>query len=740
MRYLLALLVFATSLFAHAAVEGELLEPEQAFRFSARVADANTLEVRFQIADGYYMYRDKFQFSVTPAGVTFGTPQLPPGKIKQDEFFGRVETFRKDVVISLPLTRATPDAQTVTLKVTSQGCADAGVCYTPQEQFAKLALPAATPAASQTGGLLGGLAQLGADIGGNDDEFLPPEKAFTVNVAVRDANTLVADFKPEPTYYLYRDKIGLVVKGAPGVEVEKITLPPGEDKDDPIFGKTQVYHNAVQAIVTLKRAANAPQAFEVVAKYQGCSEKGVCYPPLEKSFSINLAQAAAATSPAAGADAAPQDEDSRVAALFEAGNLWPIVLAFFGFGLLLSFTPCVFPMIPILSGIIIGQGDSLTKSRAFVLSLAYVLGMALTYAVAGIAAGLSGTLLSAALQNPWVLGVFAAVFVALAFSMFGFYDIQLPSFIQSKFSDASNKVKGGSVPGVFIMGALSAVIVGPCVAAPLAGALLYIGQTHNVVLGGAALFAMALGMGVPLLLVGLSAGTLLPRAGGWMDAVKGFFGVLLLAVAIYLISPVIPSYISMGLWAALLIISAIYLRPLDSLPPEASGFRRFWKGVGVIALVWGVAILIGMLAGNRDILQPLKFPRSAGVAAPGAAVDEAALPFVRVNNVAELDQKLKDHAGHYVMLDFYADWCISCKELERFTFTDPAVRKKLSGIVLLKADVTANNTDDKALLKRFKLFGPPGIIFFDKNGNEAGRVIGFQKPEKFLASLNRAMP
>lgn len=739
MPYLLALFLFAISFVAHAAPEDELLEPDQAFRFSAAVVDPATLEVRFKIANGYYMYRDKFKFAIAPAGVTLGTPQIPPGKIKQDEFFGRVETFRDEVVIKLPVQRGNPAPQEVTLSVTSQGCADLGVCYTPQEQVAKLKLPAAAsaPAASAP---LGGLADLGAAIGGNDDEFLPPEQAFTVTVQARDANTLIVDFKPEPTYYLYRDKLGLVVK-TPGVSVAKITLPPGEVKDDPTFGKTEVYHNAVQALVTLKHDGAAPASIDVIAKYQGCSDKGICYPPLEKLMTVSLAGGAASSADAAPTSAEPVDDESRIAALFREGNFWPIVLAFFVAGLLLSFTPCVFPMIPILSGIIVGQGTSLTKSRAFVLSLAYVLGMAVTYAIAGVLAGLSGTLLSAALQNPWVLGTFAAVFVALAFSMFGFYDLQLPSFIQSKFSDASNKVKGGSVPGVFIMGALSAVIVGPCVAAPLAGALLYIGQTHNVVLGGSALFAMAIGMGVPLLLVGVSAGTLLPRAGGWMDAVKAFFGVLLLAVAIWLITPVIPDYVMMGLWAALLIISAMYLRPLDSLPPDASGFKRFWKGIGVIALAWGLALLIGMLAGNRDVLQPLKFPRAAvsgSAATPGA--EEAGLPFVKVRSVAELEQKLKDHAGQYVMLDFYADWCISCKELERFTFSDPAVRQKLSGVVLLKADVTANNAEDKALLKRFGLFGPPGIIFFDKQGQESGRVIGFQKPEKFLASLNRAMP
>ena len=391
-------------------------------------------------------------------------------------------------------------------------------------------------------------------------------------------------------------------------------------------------------------------------------------------------------------------------------------------------------MIPILSGIIVGQGASLTKTRGFFLSLAYVLGMAITYAAAGVAAGLSGTLISAALQNPWVLGGFALVFVALAFSMFGFYELQLPNSVQSKFSDASNKVKGGSLFGVFIMGALSAVIVGPCVAAPLAGALLYIGQTGNVWLGGGALFAMAMGMGVPLLLVGLSAGALLPRAGGWMSAVKSFFGVLLLGVAIWLISPVISALVHMLLWAALLIISAIYLHAIDPLPTTASGFARFWKGVGVILLAGGLALLIGALGGNRDILQPLAGFKSSG----GGAAAVAHLNFERVKSVAALEERIKQANGKYVMLDFYADWCISCKELERFTFSDARVQAKLKDVVLLQADVTANNADDAALLKKFGIFGPPGIIFFDKSGNEirAARVVGEQSADKFLQGLN----
>jgi thiol:disulfide interchange protein DsbD len=353
---------------------------------------------------------------------------------------------------------------------------------------------------------------------------------------------------------------------------------------------------------------------------------------------------------------------------------------------------------------------------------------------------MSGTLLSSALQNPWVLGGFALVFVALAFSMFGFYSLQMPSFIQSRFTEASNRVGSGGTAGIFAMGALSAVIVGPCVAAPLAGALLYISQTGDMVLGGSALFSLALGMGAPLLLVGVSAGALLPRAGGWMEAVKSFFGVLLLGMAIWLVSPVISAAVHMLLWAGLLIVSAMYLRAIDPLPHPASGFAKFWKGVGVVALIVGVALLIGVLSGSRDMLQPLSGLRAEGAEAKAAGME--ALRFERVKNVAELESRLKQANGKVVMLDFYADWCISCKEFDRFTFSDAKVRAKLRDVVLLQVDVTANSEDDKALLKKFGLFGPPGIIFFDKSGKELSdaRVIGYEPPEKFIVSLDAIIP
>jgi thiol:disulfide interchange protein DsbD len=425
-------------------------------------------------------------------------------------------------------------------------------------------------------------------------------------------------------------------------------------------------------------------------------------------------------------------DEARFQDALQSGSLLLMLAVFFGAGILLAFTPCVLPMIPILSGIIIGEGRAVAKAHAFALSLTYVLGMALTYTAIGILAALSGTLLSAALQNPWVLGAFAAVFVALAASMFGFYDLQLPAVFHSKVAAASQRLRGGEITGVALMGVLSAAIVSPCVAAPLAGALLYISQTRDVVLGGAALFSLALGMGVPLIAVGVTEGALLPKSGHWMKAVKKFFGFMLLGLAIWIVAPVIPLATYMLAWAALLIIGAMYLHALDPLPEGASGYARFWKGVGVIALLAGAALVVGVLSGSRDVLQPLAGLR---VVESSAAPAEA-LRFERIGTVAELDARLKT-VSQPVMLDFYADWCVSCKEMERFTFSDPKVRAALAQMVLLQVDVTKNTSEDQALLKRYRLFGPPGIIFFDGAGREIPglRVIGFQPADKFLQSL-----
>lgn len=562
-----------------------------------------------------------------------------------------------------------------------------------------------------------------------NDGFLEPEQAFKLSMQARDAQTLLADFEVAPGYYLYRERIFFKLKDTSLSSIASVELPKGEMKHDASFGDMEVYHQSFQAVVRLKHPGPPPAGITLRASYQGCSEKGLCYAPIHKTFDIALD---ATSSPSI--TQAPPGESDQIRRLLGGGKLWLIAVGFFGFGLLLSFTPCVFPMIPILSGIIVGRGEHPSRAHAFNLSLAYTLGMAVAYALAGIAAGLSGHLVSAALQNPWALGTGALIFVLLALSMFGLYELRLPSTLETRVAEATNRIKGGRFLGVFVMGALSALIVSPCVAAPLAGALLYIGQTHDVVLGGVALFTMALGMGAPLLAVGLSAGALLPKAGAWMNVIRNFFGVLMLGMAIWLISPVIAVAVQMGLWAALLIVSAIYLRALDALPLHAGNASRLGKGVGVIALVAGIALLAGAFAGSRDPLKPL-----AGLfAGANQGKAESALPFKRVKNVAELDAAVQGARGKHVMLDFYADWCVSCKEYERYTFADPRVRKSLDGTLLLQADVTENTAEDAALLARFALFGPPGIVFFDRSGQEIAplKVVGYQDAERFLVTLN----
>jgi thiol:disulfide interchange protein DsbD len=567
--------------------------------------------------------------------------------------------------------------------------------------------------------------------GSKKPTFLPAEQAFGLSVEVCDKNVLLANFKVTPGYYLYRDKLIFSLEGNKA-KIARIELPKGDTKNDPNFGQIEVYHQSFQAKIVLEHA-DLTRPLTLNASYQGCSDKGLCYPPIEKQIVVELAQFVC-NSPAPAVTSSPENENTQIAKVFKQGSFWLIITFFFGAGLLLSLTPCVFPMIPILSGIIVGRGHKITHMHAFILSLAYVLGMAITYAVAGVAAGYSGNLLSNALQTPWVLGSFAALFVVLSLAMFGLYELQLPTALQSKLSETSNKLHGGHLSGVFGMGALSAIIMGPCVAAPLAGALLYISQTHDAVLGGVALFVLALGMGVPLLIIGTSAGAILPKAGAWMEAIKRSFGILMLAMAIWIIAPVIPVNAQMLLWAALLIFMAIYLHALDPLPHSAHGVSKFGKGVGILALLLGVAYLIGALSGARDILRPLgNIVRST--------VEPLSAPrFERVKSAAELDVRIAQANGKTVILDFYADWCVSCKEMERFTFSDAKVQAKLKDAVLLQADVTANSEDDKALLQRFQLFGPPATLFFDRQGKEQGnfRVTGYQDAPQFLQSLKNA--
>jgi len=576
-----------------------------------------------------------------------------------------------------------------------------------------------------------------------EDEFLSPDAAFALDIVQADGQ-INADFKIAPGYYLYKERIKFVL--SPDRDHE-IKLPAGDIKNDPNFGKMEVYHHDFTGNIILKGSDNT--AVNIKATYQGCSEKGLCYAPQHKTFSINLQ--AVDSSDKTGGSKVPaasnagssanntniSDNDSQAANLLKSGKWWLIILGFFTAGLLLSFTPCVFPMIPILSSIIIGKNAHVTRLHAFNLSLAYTFGMCLTYTLAGIAAGLSGQMLSAALQTPWALGFGALVFTVLALSMFGFYELKLPSNLENGLMSVSRRIRGGKFFSDFLMGILSALIISPCVAAPLAGALLYISKTSDVVLGGVALFSLSLGMGAPLLLIGASAGTLLPKVGSWMNAVRNLFGVLMLGVALWLITPIIPVSLQLALWAALLIVPAIFMHALDPLPVDAKPALRFWKGIALMLLVTGLAMLVGALSNAKSPLQPL-----GGLLAkntPSQQQQHASLNFTRVKNLAELDAALKNAQGKPVMLDFYADWCVSCKEMDQFTFSDQRVQAALKDTVLLQADVTGNTEEDKALLQKFNLFGPPGILFFnDKAQQETQlKVVGYKNADDFLQILNQ---
>ena len=566
------------------------------------------------------------------------------------------------------------------------------------------------------------------------DELLDPEKAFAFSASMVPGPAVEVRFAIAPGYYLYRDRLRFAAEGDPQVRLGAAELPAALPHKDDFFGETPIYRKQVRIRVPVQGEGR----LELKVTSQGCADAGVCYVPMDSRATL---QVAALDAPALSPGPGPMVTQPRlsiyasdldIARLLE-GNFALALAGFLVLGVLLAFTPCVLPMVPILSGIIAGEGKALNKSRALALSLTYVLAMAATYAVAGVAAAYAGSLIASYLQNVWVLGAFAAVFVVLALSMFGFYELRLPGFLQHRLHQTHGRLRGGRIASVAAMGVLSAVIVSPCVSAPLAGTLLQISRTGDVVLGGSALFALALGMGLPLIAVGVSEGALLPRAGAWMVGVRRFFGVLLLAVALWLVSPLLSAAVEMVGWAILLIGSAMFLRALDPLPATAPGAWRAWKALGIVSLVAGVALLVGALAGSRDPLRPL-----SGLIG-GAGALHTPTPWKRVASLGELEQSLRA-AGRPAMLDFYADWCVSCKEMEKFTFSDPRVRAQLESMALLQADVTAGNDADRRLLKRFSLFGPPGIIFFDASGREIPglRVIGYQPAERFLRTLAAA--
>ena len=575
-----------------------------------------------------------------------------------------------------------------------------------------------------------------------ESEFLPPDQAFRVEVAAQGADMIRVDFLVTPGYYLYRHRFNFsldTAAGTPSATLGSPDIPQGEWKEDEFFGRQQVFHEGVSVSIPVSRAPGGALELPIVVGLQGCADKGLCYPPEKRRFKVSLPATDSAVdgglsdrsmgrtvSSSGGANSGGGQgfvsEQDRLAELIRTGHLSLVLATFFGLGLLLAFTPCVLPMVPILSGIIAGQGSGVTTGRAFALSLSYVLGMAVMNTLAGVAAAAAGQQIQALFQQPWIIVLFSLIFVALALSMFGLFTIQMPASLQTRLSDVSNRQRAGTFGGVAVMGALSALIVSACVAPPLFAALAVIAQTGDMVRGGSALFVMSLGMGAPLLVIGTSAGRLLPKAGGWMDTVKKFFGVLMLAVAAWMLSRLVEDRWSLLLWA---IPAGIGAWLLFSEVKTRSVTGWIMRGLGAVLGLYALALITGVFLGGRDPLAPI----------PQLAAPQKTLEFTRIKTVDDLDRAIAAAAaeGRPAMLDFYADWCVSCKEMERYTFTDAAVQSALANAVLLKADVTENDEADQALLRRFEIFGPPTIAFWGSDGVERKnyRVVGFMKADEF---------
>ncbi len=748
------------------AEEDEFLQPEQAFAIQpAKVIsgpDGNQLEIHWKIADGYYMYRDKVAFKPKDDSLTIQKAILSPSKTKDDPYFGKIQIYKHELVAKIPFSSSKEKDTLLTLLTRTQGCATGGICYPPLKQQVTFKQPAAAltsnvknnvkttpgvdssqPAASP----LNKLANLGADNSLPGDELLGPDEAFKFSLAVDPAtpNQLNAIWSIADKYYLYKDKFKFQVVGDNSFSIGQIKFPPGKAKSDEYLGDYEVYSHDLSINIPIVGNGNPNKPLAVKVSYQGCAESGVCYPKITKTIELDISSFSAISNNSVpvkpvntnNGQAAVQSEQDALAGLLSSDNTLIALLTFFVIGLGLAFTPCVFPMIPILSGIIAGQGSN-AGNKAFIMSLVYVLSMAVVYTIVGVIAGISGANFQVLFQNPWVLSGFALIFIALALSMFGFYSLQLPSSLQSRISEFSNKQQGGTLIGVAIMGVLSALIVGPCMAPPLMGILLFISQTGDPVLGGSALFVMSLGMGVPLIIIGTSAGKLMPRAGIWMDTVKAVFGVSMLAVAIWMMERVLPEMVIIWLWAILIFTSGVYMGAMTPIHENTTGWGRLWKSLGLILMLYASILIVGAASGNTDYFHPLRGSQLM-MSGSGQPVRSQHVSFERIKSMQDLNQKLAQakQQNKFVMLDFYADWCTYCRSMEKTTFKSRKVVGALENLLVLQADVTDMDDIDNALLKEYQVPAPPAILFFDPASGEDRnfRVVGYKDGDTFAQHI-----
>jgi thiol:disulfide interchange protein DsbD len=718
----------------------DLLRPEQAYRYA--VADTGeAIEIDWVVEEGYYLYRNKMSYQSGSDSIVFGAIEMPEGEDHEDEFFGKQQIYRDRFYVSIPYSVVGDLPETVDVVIKSQGCNEPiGLCYPPQTwtESVKLIARANTGDKIDLGTTFG-------SFGGASADFLPVDEAFEPILTAMDGNNVEVAFRVADGYYLYKDKISASAV-SDVAQAGVLDLPAGKMKTDQYFGEMEVYYGDVFGRLSIARATPEAMDLAIELKYQGCAEDGICYPPETKRLNVSLPAATAVSALSAVNTAAvaavPVSEQARLAQIISGSSLWVMIATFFGAGLLLAFTPCVLPMIPILSGIIAGEGKDVSPSRGFSLALSYVLGMALVYTAAGVGAAAAGLQLQATFNQPWVLALFSGLFVILAAGMFGMYDMQMPSAIQSRLASFSSSQKSGTAIGAFVMGAISSLIVTACVAPALVAALTVMAQTGDMVRGGAALFAMSLGMGAPLLAVGAAQGKLLPQAGPWMVAVKNTFGFMMLGLAIWMMSRALPGEVTLALWGVLVFMAGVYMGGLTTLTPESTGRQKFGKGAGLLAAIYGAVLLVGSLAGSNSLLRPLEALNMGGGGGGNVVAEHRGLDFQRIKTTGDLDAALAQAAasGKTAMLDFYADWCVSCIEMEEFTFTDADVQTALANTVLLQADVTANDEADQALLERFGVFGPPTIIFFGSDGmqRQGYEVVGYMKATDFANHVRMA--